>query len=370
MAEKKILYSHMTSKSIPVFLIGLLCANFCSCQVKEQPAEIYFSQFKDNAIGVYTIIHDDFGGHWAHGIEDFADTMAYRRGIPFCFALIAGQCDEKDWENASRMIGHGHQVVNHSMNHKCGVESEWCTAGNWDEKDFHQEIDSSSDLIQRHTGKFSAFFMFPFDLHTDTMISYLKHQGFAGARAGTQNDLEDLHSTDPFHLNFKAFQPGYTQGNLDSFAMSAMEKRAWAIREVHGVQDESWGMINLRDYAGHLDNLQRWKKNHQLWVATLSDVLFYKMMKERYQMYWYFDPEMRINKVEFPERKDFKKENSKMYETLRTTATDKRMTLILQAQSNVSQVTQNGKSVSFRREKDKIIFDADPELGEVEIFYK
>lgn len=361
----------MILKCISVFMaVQLLCAGPLCGQIKDKPAKVQICQYKDNAKGVYTIIHDDFGGSWVHGIEDYADTMAYNRGIPFCFALIAGQCDELDWEIANRMIQHGHQVVNHSMNHKCGVESSWCTAGNWNEKDFYLEIDSSSALIKRQTGKPSAFFMFPFDLHTDTMISYLQHQGFAGARAG-QYQLENLQTVDPFHLNFLAFQPGYTQGNLDSFALRAMEERAWAIREVHGVEDESWGMIPLKTYENHLNNLQRWQKDHSLWVATLSDVLFYKKMNELYKLQWYYDPAMRIHKIDFLKRKgSLKKEWEKTYSTLQATATNKMLTLILLPQGKVSDIQQNGKSISFRKETEKIIFDVDPAMGIVEIFYK
>ena len=69
----------------------------------QQTGKVYIANFKNDADGAYTLIHDDFGGQWAEGIEQFADTMAYHRGIPFCFALIAGECNASDWKKLRSM---------------------------------------------------------------------------------------------------------------------------------------------------------------------------------------------------------------------------------------------------------------------------
>ncbi|MBY0425684.1 MAG: hypothetical protein K2Q22_08620, partial [Cytophagales bacterium] len=77
-----------------------------------QISSIYVAPFKNDASGAYTLIHDDFGGSWAHGIHEFADSIAFTRGIPFCFAAIGNECDNVDWQMANTLIGHGHQIVN------------------------------------------------------------------------------------------------------------------------------------------------------------------------------------------------------------------------------------------------------------------
>jgi len=219
--------------------------------IKESP-KLYVSTFKNDAEGAYTLIHDDFGGEWAQGIEQYADTMAFSRGIPFCFALITGQCNEKDWKKVNEMIAHGHQVVNHSMYHKCGKVSEWCTAGKWDEHDFGVEIDSSTNLIKTKTGYHPAFFMFPFDIYTDTMITYLRSKGYAGARAGNNNAIQKAEFEDPLHLNYKPFPPTSSLSDLNGFIDEAMQKKAWAIREVHGVNDGSWVTQNKSRWSWNL----------------------------------------------------------------------------------------------------------------------
>ncbi|MFL5730792.1 MAG: hypothetical protein ACJ75J_14990, partial [Cytophagaceae bacterium] len=133
----------MISKVLALLVSGMLFTSINHPGSPEEGPKVYIATFKNDAEGAYTLIHDDFGGDWARGIEEYADTMAFNRGIPFCFALISGQCDNKDWKNANQMIAHGHQVVNHSMYHKCGRDLDWCTGGKWDEHDFGVEIDSS-----------------------------------------------------------------------------------------------------------------------------------------------------------------------------------------------------------------------------------
>lgn len=330
--------------------------------------EASIAQFRNNASGAYTLIHDDFGGQWANGIENYADTMAYSRGIPFCFALIAGQCDEKDWKKACEMISHGHQVLNHSMHHKCGIATDWCQAGIWNENDFTIEIDSSMALIHKYTGRHPAFFMFPFDQHTDTMISYLRYKGYAGARAGSAQALEQ-NAKDPFYLNYKTFPPGLSLPDLDSFVMEAITHKAWAIREVHGVNDESWGVISLEDYRQHLDFLNRMQKSAQLWVGTLSDVLLYQLQARQYALKVEKDSKEGIAKINFIRNEDISKNYSSVLITALATASDKSVTVIFRPDRRVKKIRQAGEALRFRKADGVILFDAVPGAGEIQVSY-
>jgi peptidoglycan/xylan/chitin deacetylase (PgdA/CDA1 family) len=332
---------------------------------------IHVAQFKNNADGAYTIIHDDFGGQWASGIEDYADTMAYHRGIPFCFALIAGQCEDSDWEKANELISHGHQVLNHSMSHKCGKDFEWCKAGLWNEKDFSVEIDSSNDLIKSNTGKHPAFFMFPFDLHTDTMISYLQYKGYAGSRAGSFDILEEASINDPFRLNFKTYPPGQKGSDLDSFAKEAMVKKGWAIREVHGVNDGSWGAISLKEYENHLNYLKSLSEAGHIWVATLSDVVFYRLLKEKYICtITETDKKNRVTRIDFSAAKETRERwDSKMFSTAQATTKVQSLTIVLTQKGTPDKAVQNGKDISISKKGLEVLIEANPAEGPVTLFY-
>jgi hypothetical protein len=360
----------MISKTLFFFGLSLLLVPATYVIPVDGP-KVYVAAYKNDAEGAYTLIHDDFGGDWAQGIEQYADTMAYNRSIPFCFALITGQCDGNDWKKANEMILHGHQVLNHSMHHKCGREYEWCTAGLWDEHDFNIEIDSSTNLINSKTNQHPAFFMFPFDIYTDTMIGYLRDKGYAGARAGNNSALQSPDIADPLRLNYKAFLPENSLKDLNSFAFQAMEKKSWAIREVHGVNDGSWGKISLEDYKAHMDYLQSLSRSDSLWVATLSDVLMYQMLRKKYSVTSSIaEGKDRISQINFTAR-DFKKSDSLVYATAMATSKMRRLTIVLvQDRWKLTQVRQNGKKIPFRKKGEKILIEADPADGALSLAYK
>jgi len=341
-------------------------------QIREEP-KVYVATFKNDAEGAYTLIHDDFGGDWAQGIEEYADTMAFTKGIPFCFALITGQCNAKDWKKANEMIAHGHQVVNHSMYHKCGKVNDWCTAGNWDEHDFAIEIDSSTNLIKKKTSHHPAFFMFPFDIYTDTMITYLRAKGYAGARAGNNNALQKAEIEDPFHLNYKGYSPQNSPSELNSFVDQAMGKKAWAIREVHGVNDGSWGKISLSDYEVHMNYLQRLSRADSIWVATLSDVVLHQMLRKKYgASISQLDEHGNVTKIDFNINiSNFPKSDSLIFSTVFATAKHHTLTLVLiQQKSKILKVMQQDKKIPFRKSGTKILIEADPAEGMVSLVYK
>jgi peptidoglycan/xylan/chitin deacetylase (PgdA/CDA1 family) len=354
---------------VSLLLFYYLSLQFCVAQQKD--SKVYIAPFKNDAEGAYTIIHDDFGGQWADGIEQFADTMAFHRGIPFCFALIAGECDSSDWKNANQLIAHGHQVLNHSMHHKCGIEMEWCRSL-WNAGDFKVEIDSSMELIKTKTGNHPAFFIFPFDQHTDTMISYLRYRGYAGARAGSLA-VEEAEVSDPFYLNYKPYPPGQTLIDLDTFVKEAVDKKAWAIREVHGVNDASWGVISLKEYEAHLNFLKGLSEGGKLWVATLSDVLYYRLIKEKYSISSSSDKKGRPIQIDFiPANENRTKRDPKILETALATSRNHSLTIVVNVnkKKNFSKAMQNGKETNFKENNGKILIEADPEAGSLTLLYK
>lgn len=326
-------------------------------------AQVYIAPFRHDAEGAYTLIHDDFGASYARGIEEYVDTMNYNRKLPICFAAITGECDQDDWTKAKEMIGHGHQIVNHSMNHKCGQVQSWCTFGNWNEKDFPTEIDKSTELILKNTGKHPAFFVFPFDMFTDTMLLYLEAKHYVGARAGKQNTLNSPILSDPFLTNFTVFRPGEPVSVLNEMADKAIQSKSWAVRVMHGIEDDSWAHIKAEEYATHLDYLQDQIKKNKLWMATLSDVVTYQYNKEAAVV-----KITKQNKEGLPtkisiELKDIKlpKGDLMSHDTL---------TIVLKAlKAFPKTISQSQLYIPFEIRDDKVIFDINLPVNEIELTY-
>lgn len=326
--------------------------------------EVSIAPFKNNASAAYSLIHDDFGARWAVGIENYADTMAFNRDIPICFAAITKDCDTKDWAKAKELIAHHHQIMNHSMSHKCGVTIDWCQAGNWDEHNFNIEIDSSTAWIERNTGKHPAFFIFPYDLFTDSMITYLQAKNYLGARAGKQNLTNSASQLAPFRLNYKMHRPEEPIDQLDAFAEKTILEKAWGIRVMHGIEDESWGALNHIDYGKHLDLIKKRANENKLWIANLSDVVTYQYMKEKYEPVIIKNNESgAVSKIGF-------KNNASVILPSENTIGDKTVTLILkQKNTAVKKVMQDKQELKFEVRNDEILINARPDKNDIIISY-
>ena len=344
------------------FYTLLVLFSFLAAFSQTKNAEVYIAPFRHDADGAYTLIHDDFGASYARGIEEYIDTMNYNRKLPICFAAITGECDEEDWTKAKEMIGHGHQILNHSMTHKCGQVQSWCTFGNWNEKDFPTEIDKSTALILKNTGKHPAFFIFPFDLFTDTMLTYLEAKKYIGARAGKQNTLNSPVLSDPFLTNFTVFRPGEPVSALNEMAAQAVQSKSWAVRVMHGIEDESWAHISAAEYATHLDFLQAKIKENKLWMATLSDVVTYQYNKEAAVL-----KVAQQNKEGLPTKISVELKNINLpsgdlmsHDTL---------TIVLQQKMIPKTISQSQLYIPFEIRDDKVIFDINLPVNEIVLTY-
>jgi|GEM_PF-3671890 len=326
--------------------------------------DISIAPFKNNAKGAYTLIHDDFGAYWAKGIEEYVDTMAYNRNIPICFAAITKECDKADWEKANELIAHRHQIINHTMSHKCGVAIDWCQAGNWDEHNFDVEIDSSTAWIKKNTGTHPAFFIFPYDLFSDTMITYLKASHYLGARAGKQNASNLSDQLNPFRLNFQMHRPEEAIALLDSFAIQTVREKSWGIRVLHGVADDSWGALNPVDYGKHLDQISKLSKDKQLWVATLSDVVTYQYMKTKYTpRIKQRDAAGRVTHIELID-------NSAIVLPDESLLTDKKITLVIKQKStSYKEIIQDNTHLHIEMIGNEMIINAPADKGDIVITY-
>jgi hypothetical protein len=168
--------------------------------------------WKNDAKGAYNIIHDDFGDYGVIGIQNYADTMHFNRGLRFTFGAITSSCeaDQSMYTKAKSMINdHGHEIINHSHTHSCavgnancggtGTNYQWAVPGNTQK--FNIEIDYSTSSIKTGTGYTPRFFIYPYDQFNENANSYLQTKGYLGARTGAYNSAE-ANDFEPDNLGF------------------------------------------------------------------------------------------------------------------------------------------------------------------------
>ncbi len=243
--------------------------------------------WKDNAKSAYTLTHDDFGLGNVNGIENYADTIAFNRGIKIAFGAVPAQCDNQDWITAKRLISHGHEIMNHSWNHKCGDPSQgsWCVAyGVWDEDDFDVEIVDAHNEIKAGTGDAPRFYIYPFDAFIPSMNTYLINtMNYIGTRTGPYDQgLNPANISDPTYPGFYVTRPETEFSAIMQSLDDVVAAGGWGVREFHGVSDGSWGVISAENYRTMLNNMRQKVNAGDMWVGTPSEVITYIKQRQLY----------------------------------------------------------------------------------------
>lgn len=224
--------------------------------------------WKNGATGCYNIIHDDFGNKSVMGIINYADTIAFNRGLKFTFGAITSDCEANGlYTKAKQMIEqHGHEIINHSHSHSCALFSQNCGSGagsnyGWAEAGptlkFDVEIDQSTSSIARNTGYTPRYFIYPFDQYNESANDYLKSKGYIGARTGRYNQATASNFTPDgqgfFRTNLVVDVANNVAINLNARVDEAINNGTWVNRELHNVGSTGWGYVTVDDYRNHLD---------------------------------------------------------------------------------------------------------------------
>jgi Ricin-type beta-trefoil lectin domain-like/Secretion system C-terminal sorting domain/Polysaccharide deacetylase len=265
------------------FLPLILAFGIFMNPLSSQTPSASFATWKDNNKSAYVIIHDDYGDVTTAGIVLHADNEAFTRGIKLTFGAITSVCEDQDWTDAKKMMSHGHECINHSHNHYCAQPVSWCPSQVYTATDFKTELGLSTDLIRNNTGVSPRFFIHPYDLSTDEVINYLKGLGYLGTRGGNQEEVNTANYTDPYRLNYHVFQPTSKLADLNAGVDVGISSGGLVLRELHGVQDDSWAMVTLANYQSHLNYVKSKMDQKLLWSATITDVITYKMQRDAYQ---------------------------------------------------------------------------------------
>jgi peptidoglycan/xylan/chitin deacetylase (PgdA/CDA1 family) len=261
---------------------SLLATTFFSVPawVTAQTPTASFATWKDNKKAAYTIIHDDYGDVTTPGIGKYADTIAFNRGIRINFGAITSVTDALGWTDAKRLITHGHEIINHSHSHRCALGgASWCIDTY---TDLGLELGTSTQLIEQNTGSRPRFFIHPYDVHNETIHAYLKNIGYLGARAGTQAAVNAPNFSDFFHLNFYVYEPGFTLAQLNTGLLAAIAAGGYSVQELHGIQDDSWGMVTTANYRAHLNLVKDKMNSGDIWASSLGEVVTYRIQRGAY----------------------------------------------------------------------------------------
>jgi hypothetical protein len=147
-----------------------------------------------------------------------------------------------------------------------------------------------------------TFYAFPYDQFTPATLALIEPAGYLGVRAGDRDDndgrgnppVNGAAATGDFAVEFDVWPRTYSKYTLyggvdllDVHVWNAIEKGAWATRELHSVmrdddapESHGFGVVSLSTYERHLDFLAAAQRAGKLWVDTPTAVLKYRHARE------------------------------------------------------------------------------------------
>lgn len=229
--------------------------------------------WRDDARAAYSLIHDDLCAG-AEGILAHAVPELRARGLRAGLAAVAGSCEASGIAaRLPELAAEGFEIVNHSYSHP-HVTAALAPV----------EVVEARRLLETYTRGPVTFFAFPFDDYSEATVALVGAAGHLGARAGG-GGVNGAEFAEPLRVKFEAYGPYSSYGSgpdsLDRYVAAAVSGGGWALRECHGVADSSWEPVPLDDYRAHLDRVRGQVEAHQLWMATPSAVIRYRLARQR-----------------------------------------------------------------------------------------
>jgi len=254
----------------PVFVISSFSQDITVTSVQK-------TKWKYNAKGVYSIIHDDFGDGGTTGLHEYAIPEANKRGIKLGLGALVSECVNNNyWAIIRDAVGNGHEIINHSYTH-INLSTASSSVLQYEIVDATEKL--HKEIRVDYPDYKVTFFIFPYDEFSSSAIAVLKENGYIGARCGSKQQLAypSANFDSYMGVNFDVYdQWGGTQKyGINDFPDAAISNGAWAVREFHGVGDESWHPVPVEEYKEHLDHIKAKMDAHELWVGTPSTVIKY-----------------------------------------------------------------------------------------------
>jgi len=231
--------------------------------------------FRGAATGAYTIMHDDLCDYNIDSLFDVAEPELNARGLKAAFGVIVQRCQGRSvWAKVNAMVEHGHEIMNHSWTHEdIGLGA-----------DIAVQVDQATMVLNQNlTYGPAKFFIFPYDSFTDEVVAHLATLGYSGARAGSKG-LNQADFGDGLRVMFDVYGGENSiynaQGDILKYYVDlAISNAGWAVREFHGIADETFDPIPTADYQAHLDYIKSKVDTNELWVDTPSSVINYRFAR-------------------------------------------------------------------------------------------
>jgi hypothetical protein len=235
-------------------------------------ATVRVTPWREDARAAYSLIHDDLCAG-ASGILAHAVPELRARGLRAGLATVAGSCEQAGISSQLQALAaDGFEIVNHSYSHP-HLTPDLAP----------REIFEARRLLESYAHAPVTFFAFPYDEYNDATIALVQGAGHLGARAGG-GGVNAADFPDPLRAKFEGYGPysayGTGPASLDRYVDAALAAGGWALRECHGVQDESWEPVPLDGYRAHLERVRGQVDDHQLWMAPPSTVVRYRLRRQ------------------------------------------------------------------------------------------
>ncbi len=231
--------------------------------------------FRGAAAGAYTIMHDDLCDYTIDSLFDIAEPELNARGLHAAFGAIVERCVERDlWTKVHALVDEGHEIMNHSWTHlDIGQGAS-----------FSEQIDQAQTVLDENLPSPSSFFIFPYDSFTDDAVNHLGSIGYLGARAGTKG-LNEPDFTDALRVKFDVYGGENSiyesQGDILKYYVDlAISERGWAVRELHGIADQTFFPVPVEDYKAHLDYVASKVESGELLVDTPTNIIHYRFARQ------------------------------------------------------------------------------------------
>ncbi len=273
--------------------------------VAAEISDLQVAKWKGNAKAAYSIVHDDF---CAGSFQDSGQVKYWRelsnRNLVAGYGVIVSFCNSAYYAEMQKMVAAGMEMINHTYSHPApdkGFANGLLSPG----VNLDQELKTSHQVLHSH-GFDASYFVFPLDKSNDSILRTIADEGYKGARGGSNNQINsaNLNNNDdlaPFKANFDCFNIHQTgEGNcskhretqipqeiLKRFLDDAIANGGWALRELHGIEDnpdlaiqdpstsDSWGWVSLQEYRDHLDYVKSKVDSGEVWMDTPTHVTLY-----------------------------------------------------------------------------------------------
>jgi peptidoglycan/xylan/chitin deacetylase (PgdA/CDA1 family) len=294
----------MRNWSVKVVLALLPLASAASCSsapssptaalervgsVSERLSLVGVATWKNDATGAYTIHHDDAGSIFS--ITNYIVPQLNSRGLTAGLGAIAGLVQANAADQVPKLTAAaaaGHEIMSHSWTHvlqgntaACpGVTMTGCADGLGGQK----EVVDSKNWLEANLNTQVTYFMYPYD-YRETDVAALVAQYYLGDRSGwdIQGAAQGVNPADFGDYN-DAFEAAgldpIPDGDLNAFVDQIIAAGGWGIRELHGVDDGTWGHVTSAQYTAHLNYIQAKRDAGVLWVANPTAAIKYKHLRD------------------------------------------------------------------------------------------